>query len=103
MYAIRILESKNAEPISDTIVGRVGISGLFSELDRLFSYYKKQGGYCFSKHSIVVRLATMRNVLCWIAYSNESRFSCYADSISFPLLQGHLVQQDPVSNVQNDQ
>jgi hypothetical protein len=98
-YNIHILAEKE-------LVESLESSDLFSDLERLFSFYNKKGGYIFPKHSVHVRLHTMKHVLCWFAFSEGIRYTCYAEVDEFTASQlSPMLQQQPVpaSNGPNDQ
>jgi hypothetical protein len=105
MYAI-VLKGVADTEMEEEIVGIVGFSDLFKELERLYFQHNLKSAYFFPKHSILIRLQTMQQTLCWFGFQGQQRITCYVQKLaltSSQSSQGHPRQQDPVSSVPNDQ
>ena len=96
MYAIFL------KGIGEEIVGIVGLPTPFAELERLYRQYYP--GYFFPKHSILTRMQSMSQTLCWFGFQNQQRIICYIQRLTFlPPSLTYLVAQDPASNEPNYQ
>jgi hypothetical protein len=89
MYAI-ITKGEEEE-----IVGIMEPAALFAELERLYFQHNLHAAYFFPKQSILTRMQSMQQTLCWFGFQGQQRITCYVQKVTFlPQSQTVRIDQD---------